>query len=306
MIKNLHRYVVVFLFIAVMAGTWDVWWHGSVGRNTFFEPPHLLLYSSVVLAIAFGVYGYIKTKNKLWKRLAILLLIIPISAPFDELWHRVFGVEDISTIWAVWSPPHVAIVLAIIGSFALVFSLIQKEKDESVRRLFGALSFAGILSLLLFLFSPFEPTGQLHVFGFFGAGIVAFGISLVYLMADKKMKGIGAVTLVAVFLILLSATGFSRGVAEDIKILPHDHAPTWLTIFALMIPALFLDVWKKSHNATRGLVVGILWAGILFGFSWMFFEQQFVYTLNDGLMAILFGGFGGLVAGILVKRIKDI
>jgi len=305
MIKNLHRYVVVFLFIAVMAGTWDVWWHGSIGRDTLFEPPHLLLYSSVVLAILSGVYGYIKTKNKNWKWLAILLVLVPITAPFDELWHRTFGIEDISTIWAVWSPPHIVLVLAVIGSLALVFPIINKEKDIIARRLFGALSFAGILSLLLFLASPFEPIGPWGVLGFLGTGIVAFSITFIFLMAKKKIPGLGAVILIAVFLILLTATGFSRGVAEDIKINPHEHAPTWLTIFALILPALFLDVQGKNNLAIKGLIVGLLWSSILFGFSWMFFEPQFVYTFNDGLFAIVSSGFGGLIAGVFVNRFQS-
>jgi len=304
MIKNLYRYVVVFLFIAAIAGTWDVWWHGNIGRDTLFEPPHLILYSSVILAILSGVYGYIRTKDKLWRRLAILLILIPISAPFDELWHRAFGIEDISTVWAVWSPPHIALVLAVVGSFALVFPIINREKDLVAKRLFGVLSLAGVLSLLLFLVSPFVPTGPWGVLGFYGAGIVAFMISFIFILANKRIPGIGAVTLVAVFLILLSATGFSRGIAEDIKINPHEHAPTWLTIFSLMLPALFLDIWKKGNNTLRGLTVGLLWAGILFGFSWMFFEQQFVYNYNDGLIAVISSGIGGLVAGFLVNRLK--
>ncbi len=301
MINNIHRYVVVFLFIAVMAGTWDVWWHGNIGRETLFEPPHLLLYSSVILAIFFGIYGYVKTKSKLWKRLAILLMLVPISAPFDELWHRIFGVEDISTIWAVWSPPHVILILAVIGSFALVFPIINKEKDIAARRLFGVLSLAGILSLLLFLVSPLEPIGPWGILGFYGAGIVAFMISLIFLITDKKVSGIGAVTLMTVFLILLSTMSFSRGVSEDIKISPHDHAPTWLTIFSIMLPALFLDKWKRMNNTTKGLIVGLLWSGILFGFSWMFFEEQFIYTFNQGVVAIISSGIGGLIAGKLIK-----
>jgi len=302
MIKNLHRYVVIFLFIAVMAGTWDVWWHGSIGRDTLFEPPHLLLYSSVVLAILSGVYGYIKTKDKHWKWLAILLVLVPISAPFDELWHRTFGIEDISTIWAVWSPPHVALALAIIGSLAMLFPIIKKEKDVAAKRIFGSMILASILSLLLFLASPIQPTGPWAILGFWGVGIVALLIVGIMLIANRYVHGIASATLMAIFFIVISAIGFSETIAEGVVIVSHDHAPAWLTIFSLLVPAVMIDITKKSPLWLKGALAGLLWSGLLYGFSSMFFEPQFQYSLVEGSIAIISSAVGGLLAGLIIKR----
>ena len=57
------RYIAVALFAAVLAGQWDVWWHGAIGRDTFFEPPHLLLYGAVVVAVLLGIKGWRQTKD---------------------------------------------------------------------------------------------------------------------------------------------------------------------------------------------------------------------------------------------------
>lgn len=73
----LSRLIIISLFVAVLAGSWDAWWHGAVGRDTLWEPPHLLLYGAIVVAILTGMYGWYKTRQRIWRRLAILLILIP-------------------------------------------------------------------------------------------------------------------------------------------------------------------------------------------------------------------------------------
>ena len=70
--KLLARTIASSLFVAVAAGTWDAWWHGAIGRDSFWEPPHLLLYSGVIVAILLGVLGWHITKEKIWKSFKIL------------------------------------------------------------------------------------------------------------------------------------------------------------------------------------------------------------------------------------------
>jgi len=166
------RIIAVALFIAIIAGTWDAWWHGAIGRETLFEPPHLLLYSSVIVAIGLGIYGWIRSREKIWKRLAIILAIVPLSAPFDEIWHRIFGVEDLSSPFIVWSPPHVALILSTMIAIILLLPVLRKDTRDA-QILFGSMLFAGIMSLLFFLFSPIGPLGPWHLLGFFGAGMMS-------------------------------------------------------------------------------------------------------------------------------------
>src|SRR3989338_2451118 len=83
-IVTLGRVLAILLFVAVLAGTWDAWWHGAIGRDSFWEPPHILLYSSILLAVILGIYGYLQTKEKRWRTLALVLVLIPVSGPFDR------------------------------------------------------------------------------------------------------------------------------------------------------------------------------------------------------------------------------
>ncbi len=108
--------------------TWDIRWHLLIGRDSFWIPPHLLIYSAVVLVLALslatlaretrlarggrptpgsirrvGLVGTPGTHLAFWG-VAVTLL----AAPIDDLWHRLFGL-DVS----LWSPPH---LLGLFGS----------------------------------------------------------------------------------------------------------------------------------------------------------------------------------------------
>ncbi len=183
----LTRGIASALFTAVIAGTWDAWWHGAIGRDSVFIPPHLLIYASTTIAIILGVYGWHTTRDAVWKKMAAILVIVPLTAPFDELWHRLFGIENISNPLIVWAPPHVALIGSLVIAFCLLLPLLKRDSNIMARQLFGAAIFAGILSLLSFLLAPIAPTGPWHLLGFWGAGIFAALYVAVLLKADQWM-----------------------------------------------------------------------------------------------------------------------
>jgi hypothetical protein len=108
--------------------TWDIRWHLLIGRDTFWIPPHLMMYSGVttaflvaaaVLALdtlqarrsgaprgAITVAGLTSTRGIHLAAWGVLLLLL--AAPIDDLWHRLFGLDV-----TLWSPPH---LLGLLGS----------------------------------------------------------------------------------------------------------------------------------------------------------------------------------------------
>ncbi|HEV8339751.1 MAG TPA: hypothetical protein VGR25_08860 [bacterium] len=52
------RVVIAALLTVVAAGSWDVWWHVAVGRDTFWEPPHVLLQAGVAATVVAAVVGW--------------------------------------------------------------------------------------------------------------------------------------------------------------------------------------------------------------------------------------------------------
>lgn len=301
--EKLHyRLICSSLFAAVIAGTWDVWWHGALGRESFWSPPHILLYSAIIVAIIVGIHGWSRTREKLWKRLVILLVLVPASAPFDELWHRAFSVESLSSPLIVWSPPHVVLIGSIIGSFLMLLPIIRKDENINAQRIFYPLVFAGILSLLLLLALPFQPTGPYELLGFWGAGIAAGLIVGTMFVAKKWIPDFGGAVLVTTFFILLSTIGLHAQIAPGVNAPPHAHAPPWLTVFALLVPALWIDLAKRIPVIIIGIVAGILYGAILYGFSSPFFEPAFQYSSGSMLIAIVASAIGGLGAGFFVKK----
>lgn len=246
------RFIASALFTAVIAGTWDAWWHSAFGRESFYSPPHILLYISVLLAIFLGIYGWHQTKEKMWKRLATILILIPLSAPFDELWYRVFGAETLASPLIVWSPPHVILVLSIIASFFLILPILKKDENKEAQRLFGVLCFAGIFALLLFLVSPLEPFAPYHLLGFWGAGFSTAIFAGILLAVKKWIPGTGTAFLFVGVVCILLSIGPGEKIAPNIVIPPHDHPPDWLEMFSLILPALIVDLFYAEH--VRGLL----------------------------------------------------
>ena len=301
----LARIVSSSLVTSVVAVTWDTWWHGAVGRDTFWEPPHILLYAATGAAFLGGLYGWYKFREKIWKRLAVVLLMVPLLAPFDELWHRFFGVEELTSPLVVWSPPHVLAIGAIIISLFFALSLITREKDITARRIFGGLIFAAILNLFLVLTIPLQPIGPYAVIGFWGAGVAALVFSGVILSAQKWIPGFASATMMIAFFVFFVAFSLEGSGAADIVIQPHDHSPGWLILFSVVIPAIAIDLLRKWPLWFRGALVGLFWSGILFGFSSGFFEPQFQYSNSEAAIAILASLIGGIIAGLLVLYLKE-
>ncbi|MBI3597403.1 MAG: PD40 domain-containing protein [Nitrospirae bacterium] len=155
---------VVGLFLATGAIYFDGWWHITIGRDTFWIPPHTVLYTAIGLTtLGFLLRAWPQWKaGRPWdvplKTWGGGVFLIFLSAPFDELWHRIFGRESIESLLIIWSPPHVvAISSAVAVGIGLLMALIR---DGAPRGWFVALTlftFAAVGGFLNILVIPFNP-----------------------------------------------------------------------------------------------------------------------------------------------------
>src|SRR5881296_1900266 len=114
---------------AVVGVMWDISWHRSIGRDTFWTPAHLAIYLGGVLAGAacgwlvlkttfagtpeqraagvsfWGFRGPLGAWVCIWGAIAMIA-----SAPFDNWWHSAYGL-DVKII----SPPHTLLALGFVG-----------------------------------------------------------------------------------------------------------------------------------------------------------------------------------------------
>ena len=108
--------------LQISGSNWDIVWHGVGNVETFFTPPHSVIYSGVVLAIGSVIGGTIQAASRIrqqkndatWFVLLLVPSSLPLSlkiaaigcilqltaGPFDFLWHSLFGFDGLL------SPPH--------------------------------------------------------------------------------------------------------------------------------------------------------------------------------------------------------
>jgi hypothetical protein len=181
------------ILLAESGGSWDITNHLLNKPETFFSPPHVLLYSGITLALvgttimflywrSYSIYTYaIKEQKKLTMNLSIKLVISGVSmlilaGPLDFFWHSAFGLDGLL------SPPHLTLTIgmlagsigALIGITSYIVmnnSIIQEKRQNNTNNgtfeknektpisIYSTLSIIGILPIwmsssgLIYMFS---------------------------------------------------------------------------------------------------------------------------------------------------------
>ena len=150
--------------LQISGSNWDIVWHGVGNVETFFTPPHSVIYSGVVLAIGSVIGGTIQACIRIRQQKNdatwFVLLLIPSSlplalklaaigcilqltaGPFDFLWHSLFGFDGLL------SPPHSVLAVgmlttalgALIGIYGHYRNHSKINNASSLSSLFSKLS----------------------------------------------------------------------------------------------------------------------------------------------------------------------
>lgn len=293
------RFIFAALFIVVAAGSWDVWWHGAFGRDSFIEPPHLLLYAASAAALVAGALAFYRFRDGSWRRITLALLAISLWAPLDNVWHRLFGVEDLFSVLAVWSPPHLFLVAAIVT--ALWFLFPKLENDRLGRQFFGSLAISSLAVLLVFAVLPFHPLGPYRLWGPWGAVYITAILAGFFIASQSLVGGFGRATMVGAFFALLHAMQYHWSNVPDAVVPFHAHPPAWLVIGSVLAMAALIDIARKLPQDVLGGAAGLLFGAILFG-SISSFDPEFLLAGSDVIAAIGASTAGGVIGGFLSRQ----
>jgi hypothetical protein len=128
--------------VGAFGNAWDLFWHIAIGRDSFWIPPHTMMYVAIALsgliALAVVLADTLRHADGLsamlgfraplgFYILGLGVLQMLLAAPFDDYWHRRYGV-DVS----VWSPPH---LVGFSGAMVMLCGLIIATTSERQRAL---------------------------------------------------------------------------------------------------------------------------------------------------------------------------
>lgn len=138
--------------LQISGSNWDIVWHGIGNVETFFTPPHSVIYSGVALAIGGVVVGEIIHTTKISQqknisakknifgllivslplpiKLAVIGCILQLTAgPFDFWWHNQFGFDGLL------SPPHsvlaIGMLMAALGALIGIYYHYRSQNNNS-------------------------------------------------------------------------------------------------------------------------------------------------------------------------------
>jgi len=308
--RRWHAYTLVFGAACVMIGVyWDISWHMSIGRDTFWTPAHLLIQAGGLIAGISSGFVALKTtfagtraereaSVEFWGFRAPLGAWFAIwgcgamltSAPFDNWWHNAYGL-DVRII----SPPHA--VLAI-GIFAIVVGAVlltlaqQNRADERMRgRLAWVLACTGgflIMNFALFL-TEFGERRMMHSAIFYQVTAAAFPLALAAMGRAIKLRWAAtsaAACFTGLMLLLMWVIQLFPATPKLGPIYQHlTHMVTLSFPLLVIVPAFFFDVVLHRFDGKVGTLALASMLGVTFVVTFLAVQWPFATFLIDNPLA---------------------
>ncbi len=290
---------------ASIGGAWDISWHRSIGRDTFWTPAHLAIQAcGIMAAIICGYLMLVNTFGRSAKLKAASVNVLgfraPLgafiaawggiamitSAPFDNWWHAAYGL-DVKIV----SPPHTLLILGIravsVGVLFLILAAMNRAMaddspfgEQTCKRLQRLFLYVGGLIVSGQMFFLMEYTWDVQLHSAIAYISMAIALPLVFAMLSQASRYKWAATsTAAVYMIFAIA---------EILILPLFPAqPKLGPVFnpvthlvpakfpiLIFVPALALDLlWQKTREWKPwkvALVSGFLFVAVLVIVEWPF------------------------------------
>jgi len=301
---------------AIVVGIlWDISWHKTVGRDTFWTLPHLLEQLGAIVAgvscgwlvlqttfagsarqraesVRFwGFRGPLGAWVTIWGTFVMIT-----SAPFDDWWHNAYGLDV-----KIMSPPHMVLALGmisvVVGGMLLVLAAQNRATDaREVRRLARAFAFAGgmLLVMVATMISEYASRpNNMHQPLFYQVAAGAFPVFLVAVARSGRLR-FPATASAAVYMgIILAMLWILQLFPAQAKLAPiytrvtHMVPPEFPLL--LIIPALAIDLLLqragRRHDWLLALGLGLVFASLLVAVQWYFGE----FLLSPAARNFFFG-----------------
>lgn len=168
-IKLLFGAGFISMILGAIGAYWDIAWHFDFGRDTFWSLPHFMIYGQVTLMTLFFALNLVLAirHDMPHKRHALFILLLfaiggvviqYLSAPLDELWHRLYGIDV-----QIFSPPHLMLLFgAIFGTVAVIgmvkYHVLHEHHRFLLEKILIPTFLGGTLTALILVFAESEFT----------------------------------------------------------------------------------------------------------------------------------------------------
>ena len=282
------------ILLVTVGGSWDITNHLLSKPDSFFSPPHGLMYLGVTISLVgttlsflswrllqnFKNYYLLSLKNSL-----IGIGLLSSAGPFDYFWHSSFGLDGLL------SPPHLTLIAgmffcAIGGMIGICRYYNTKSPKKYLRYLLILalipiwLSGSGIISSLslpfsntdYFQFNP-DPIFAVIVATIGFPFLISGATLLVFRLSDYRF---GMISILGGLFLLISS---STSIVSNFALIDS------VTFYSLnLIPFLSADVILFFNRSRKALVFT---GGLLGSIFYMVYYPYVMYTFNEVLLGKL-------------------
>ncbi|HYX25374.1 MAG TPA: hypothetical protein VFC23_14560 [Thermoanaerobaculia bacterium] len=293
---------------------WDISWHMTIGRDTFWTPAHMAIYLGGVLAglscgalalkttfagsaaeraASVGFWGFrapLGAWVAIWGAFAMLT-----SAPFDDWWHNAYGLDV-----KILSPPHsllgAGMITIQIGAMLMALALQNRAPAGEGRALgLAHLYAAGIVLLMAAtLITEYSYPNHHHGGLFYEIACGVFPFSLVSVARSSRQRW-AATTACAFYMLLACSMVWILPLFPAHPKLgpintPVDHMVAPLFPLLLIVPALAIDLLVQHREGKRAgwrdaLLIAVAFLVLFLAVQWFFSELLISPAANNWFFA---------------------
>jgi hypothetical protein len=310
-------YAVLVASTSIVLGLiWDISWHRTIGRDTFWSPPHVI--EQIGAAVAGLACGYVALRTtfagssadrsksvRFWKFFQAPLgawvcvwgtIMMITSAPFDNWWHNAYGL-DVKII----SPPHVVLASGMIaiqlGAMLMAVGAQNRASDEASRKRLGIIftfSAAVIIEMVgVMITEDASFANQMHGSRFYRVTALMIPVFLIAFSRASRLSWPATRIAVVYMLMTMIAIWVLQLFPATPKLAPIYNPVTHMVPPAfpllLFIPAIGIDLIMKRteqrNDWLRALILGVSFVALMLAVHWIWAD----FMLSPSARNFFFG-----------------
>ena len=243
-LRQVSAWLMLYLLLQAELGlAWDRQWHDLVGRDRFWIPPHIMLYTGIgaagLIALCLVLIDTLRYRRKApgvddsstigvlrffhaplgFVLLGFGTLIDLLAAPFDNYWHELYGIDV-----TLWSPFHImGTIGGMVAGLGLIYAFaseaaFEREAKHPTRHFLGLntpewgtlLLLAAFMELTLQSLTAFAPLtfGSLNLLTYPFPLACIGGFCLVSAVQITRKRGAATLTVILLWIVALVTQTF--------------------------------------------------------------------------------------------------